>query len=361
MLISAGGAWLWMRIVTRADPQWKAKGHRWFLYLIAGVASVYLAMAFYRIGFFITGGGFHTPYEAADDFWFSILINGPAEEWAKFLVFWFIASGLGRVKEPRDGVIVAMMVALGFSFWENINYLIIYGAGSIPTRLLWATSGHMAYGAVWGYYSGLAILDPPPGKGLLKYRYAFASVFVISQVHGFFNFLAGQVGNGAALVLDVVIYIIVLLILVDVCRTPSAYQAYSYSKSADAVKAISQALLRDPGNRVLLKRLGFYYLALGKETEAHRNWILIPLKSRGSYLNAWIYILEVRRTRSGSAETFGGKFGSLLHAMRHESRAVLKRRLLFFLGDDASGWNEFISKWEEKTEVYRGFEESGKI
>ncbi len=355
LLISISGAWLWLKIVTRADPRWRDKGHRWYLYVLAGVVSLYLSRIFYLFGFLITGGGFYSAYAAADDFWFYLLINGPAEEWGKFLVFWILAKGFGRVKEPRDGIIVAMMVALGFSLWENVNYLLIYGIDVIPTRLIWASSGHMAYAAVWGYFAGQAILEPPEGSVLMRYRYVLMAVFVVSIVHGLFNFLSGWVGTGAALALDLLMYGTTLLMLVQVCKVPSAYQAFPYEKSAAAVKAIRSALIRDPENILLHKRLGFSELFIGREEAALASWDKIAFTDRGPYLNAWVGILEARRGRGRVGRRSEGGLEKLLASMPSDSRTTLKRRLRFFLKDQGSEWIRRIEDWERQAETRRGY------
>ncbi len=340
LLISGGGAWIWLKIVTRADPLWKSKGHRWYLYVLAGIGSLYLALLFYFFGFLIYGGNLHTPYDAANDLQFNLLINGPAEEWGKFIVFWILARGFHRVKEPRDGVLVAMMVALGFSLWENINYILMYGSGVIPSRLIWASSGHMAYAAIWGYFSGQAIFEPPEGGFFSKYRYVFAAVFVVSFVHGLFNFLVTWVSSGAGLTLDIVMYVFTLAILVQVCRVPSAYQAFPYAKSSEAVRAIRSALIRDSGNILLFKRLGFYELYLGRESLALSSWKRIARSGRGPYLNAWVTILESRGGNDRVA------LERILTTMTVKSRITLKRRLKFFLKSGADPWIRRIKNWE---------------
>jgi RsiW-degrading membrane proteinase PrsW (M82 family) len=260
-IISFAGARLWVKVLVKTDPTWKAKEHRWGLYIFAGVLSIFVALVFYLILTLIWQPLLFSHYEAADDFWYSILVNGPAEEWAKFFVFWFLASALGKVKEPRDGVLVAMMVALGFSFWENIRYILTFGPSSIANRVLWASSGHMAYAAIWGYFGGQVILEPPEGKGILKYRYVIAAVFSISFIHGLFNFLVSWVGSGAAFVIDLLIYVATLIILTEVLRLPSAYRQFTVKDTAIAIPAITEALKGDPKNITLKRRLGFYHLA----------------------------------------------------------------------------------------------------
>ncbi len=349
LFISAGGAWIWLKIVTRADPRWKDKGHRWYLYVLSGIGSLYLARVLYFTGFLVFGRNLYTPYDAANDLQYYLLINGPSEEWAKFIVFWILARGFKRVKEPRDGVLVAMMVALGFSLWENIDYILIYGSGSIPFRLIWASSGHMAFAAVWGYFSGQAILEPPEGGALTKYRYVITAVFVVSFVHGLFNFLVGWVGSGAALALDLIMYVLTLIMLVQVCRVPSAYQAFPYEKSSEAVRAIRSALLRDPTNILLYKRLGYYELYLGRETAALSSWNKIAFTDRGPYLNAWVNILETRRGLGR------GSFERTLASMTIKSRMTLKRRLKFFLKFDGKPWIQRIEDWEKNSRIQRGY------
>ncbi len=342
LLISAGGAWVWLKLVTRTDPNWKYKGHHWYLYILAGVGSAFLSLAFYQFGDLVTSGGFYSRYAAVDDFWFFILINGPAEEWAKFLVYLIIAKGLGRVKEPRDGVLVAMMVALGFSLWENIYYIIIYG--NIGTRLVISSSGHMAYAAIWGYFSGEAILQADKKGWMERNVPVVTSVFVLAFIHGFFNFLITWVSFWAGLSLKAVLYVGTLTILYNVCQIPSAYRTFSYEESDEAIKSIRKALARDQSNVVLWKRLGFYELYLGRDDHAIDSWKQISEKSRGPYLNAWLCILTGRS--SGDSERSG--FERYLGILGAKGRSALRRRLRYFLKQDATKWLKKIDQWESR-------------
>lgn len=350
--VSFAGARLWVKVLMKADPTWKAKEHRWGQYIFAGVLSIFLALVFYFILGLIWWPMFYSFYPAADDFWYAILVNGPAEEWAKFLVFWAVATGLGKVKEPRDGVLVAMMVALGFSFWENIRYLIIFGPGSIPARLLWASSGHMAFASVWGYFGGQVILEPPDGKGIRKYRYVIASVFTMSFIHGMFNFLIRWVGSGAGLILDFMVYIVTLILLAEVLRVPSAYRQFPIREASTAIPIIRDAMKRDPNNALLQRRLGFYHLALGQEKEAFRAWMLIPAVKRDAYINAWITVLTSRRGHY-TGVTYRDRNNELekhLVKMSRKSRELLRKRLDFYLKGEARPWLRRID-WYERNGV----------
>ncbi|MCK5735984.1 MAG: PrsW family intramembrane metalloprotease, partial [Spirochaetaceae bacterium] len=245
------------------------------------------------------------------------------------------------VKEPRDGVLVAMVVALGFSFWENISYILYFGPESIPTRIFWASSGHMAYAAVWGYFAGQMILEPPEGRGFRKYRYLIASVFTMSFIHGMFNFLATWVSGGAGFFIDLLVYIVTLIILAEVLKIPSAYRQFPVKDAAIAIPAIRDALKRDPYNTLLKRRLGFYELALGKKKEAFRIWTTIPRASRDAYLNAWITVLSSRRGRSNELEKY-------LVRMSPKTRDLFRKRLVFYLKSEARPWIQRLDWFERE-------------
>ena len=350
--VSFAGARMWVKVLMKADPTWKAKEHKWGQYIFAGVLSIFVALVFYFILRSIWRPMFFSVYEAADDFWYYILVNGPAEEWAKFLVFWIVATGMGKVKEPRDGVLVAMMIALGFSFWENINYILIFGPQAIPTRVLWASSGHMSLAAVWGYFGGQMILEPPEGKGIRKYKNVIAAVFTMSFIHGLLNFMSSWVGSGAAFFVDLLIYTATLVLLVEVLKIPSAYRQFPVKEAATAVPIIRDALKQDRNNVLLKRRLGFYLLALGQEKDAFQVWNTIPTVKRDAYMNAWITVLSSRRGRytGVSYRDRNDKLEKHLVRMNGKHRELLKKRLGFYLKSDAVPWVRRID-WYERNGV----------
>jgi hypothetical protein len=356
--VSFAGARIWVKVLTNADPTWKAREHKWGQYIFAGVLSILPALLFYFILGSFWQRAIFSPYPAADDFWFYILVNGPAEEGAKFLVFWIIASGLGKVKEPRDGVLVAMLVALGFSFWENIRYILVFGPGVIPARLVWASSGHMAFASIWGYFGGQTILEPPEGRGLCKYRYIAAAVFTSAFIHGMFNFLVTWVGGGAGFMIDLLVYIAALVLLREVLRVPSAYRQFPAQDAAAAVTATRDALKRDPVNLTLRRRLGFYELTLGHEKDALAAWIAIPRIRRDASLDAWITVLESRRGGfTGTA--CRGRSNDIEKHLARMSRPVrdqLRNRLKFHLKGDALPWIRRIDHFERREGVRLRYE-----
>jgi len=77
-----------------------------------------------------------------------ILITGPVEELSKFLVFIALAGMFNSIKEPRDGILQAVSVALGFALFGNFFYGIIYGIPVLIVRTFLSTIGHMTYAEV---------------------------------------------------------------------------------------------------------------------------------------------------------------------------------------------------------------------
>jgi hypothetical protein len=98
---------------------------------------------------------------------------------------------------------------------------------------------------------------------------------------------------------------------------------------------------------VLKRRLGFYELALGRESESYRLWISIPPKRRDSYLNAWIAVLAAR---AGLNRRDGG-FDQHIASLASKDLAALKRRLSFYLKDGAGEWIRRVDEVLERRRI----------
>lgn len=343
-------ALLWYALVSRGDPHRRAKGHRYFLFFLGGIAAAWLAGPVYRFIFGQTGG-FYSLYAAADDFFTGIFIVGPVEEGLKFLCFLVIARATGSIKEPRDGVLLAVLTALGFSFWENIAYISWGGPRSVFIRTIWATSAHVGLAAVWGYFTAWTLLESPAGRNwFVRNRLILSSLFTVMVVHGLHNFLGRWVGPGGALGIDLLLYIAALVVFSQSRPGPSGYKNWPYSCSAEAVEAIQGALVTDPDNIILRRRLGFYLLYLGREAEAREAWRRIPRGKEGVYHRAWLHVLASRE-RGRAGYRYGiGNLSTVLGEMSPSMRSLFKRRLGFFLKGDAGIWVKRIEAWERDHE-----------
>ena len=79
-----------------------------------------------------------------------------AEESSKYLM---LKRRSWRAREFNcryDGVVYAVFVSLGFALWENISYVMAYGAGTAVVRAVTAIPGHACFGVFMGVFYGTA-------------------------------------------------------------------------------------------------------------------------------------------------------------------------------------------------------------
>jgi RsiW-degrading membrane proteinase PrsW (M82 family) len=133
----------------------------------------------------------------------SYVVAGAAEEGLKFAVLAWLMPRMRGVDEPMDVIVYLGVIALGFTFHENIGYFLSFTAEG---QRLAAESGDLSlYRQQLGYIfmaravPGHLLFDTIAG-GLLAYRYgrgglrrwllpAFA---VATLLHGTWNLLAGM-------------------------------------------------------------------------------------------------------------------------------------------------------------------------
>lgn len=81
---------------------------------------------------------------------------GLIEEGVKFLVILTIVYRHREFNEVLDGIIYAVAASLGFATVENLFYVLSGGVGVGVARALLSVPGHAFFGAVMGYYLGIA-------------------------------------------------------------------------------------------------------------------------------------------------------------------------------------------------------------
>jgi RsiW-degrading membrane proteinase PrsW (M82 family) len=106
------------------------------------------------------------------------------EELLKFLALRFIAFPRSFFNEPLDGIVYAVLVAMGFAAMENLAYADRFGVETIFLRSLTAVPAHLAFAIVQGYYAGLAKFNPARRKFLLAKGLGLAVL-----LHGSYDFL----------------------------------------------------------------------------------------------------------------------------------------------------------------------------
>ncbi len=103
---------------------------------------------------------------------FESLLIAFSEEFIKLLPLLLIFYPRSFFNEPLDGIVYAVIIAMGFATTENILYALKYGLGTTILRAFTAVPAHGVFAIIMGYYAGLAKFRrqrqvPLLAKGLL--------------------------------------------------------------------------------------------------------------------------------------------------------------------------------------------------
>ena len=118
------------------------------------------------------------------------------EELCKFVALRATAFPWSFFNEPLDGIVYAVMVAMGFATVENIFYAHRFGFETVLTRAFTAVPAHAVFAVVQGYYMGLAKFDVQ-NRGYLLRKGLLLSILL----HGTYDFLIIQDWSSWLLVL----------------------------------------------------------------------------------------------------------------------------------------------------------------
>ena len=114
------------------------------------------------------------------------------EELCKYtFAFWLIRKSK-HVNEPLDGLIYAITIGLGFSFFENITYFLQFGAEVVFSRMLLAVPLHMAAAAIWGVYLSTTLAK----QKSLVFVNALPMLLLAALFHGLWNASTTIMGGG---------------------------------------------------------------------------------------------------------------------------------------------------------------------
>ncbi len=124
-------------------------------------------------------------------------LAGPIEELSKLFLWTEVIYGKKEFNQVRDGVVYAIMCALGFAFLENSLYFInmLGPSGDFGyvfvgvMRAIVSTLIHVAAGAVVGLYVGRSKFMP--GN---KFRMVAFGIIAAALLHGFCNMMLIYLG-----------------------------------------------------------------------------------------------------------------------------------------------------------------------
>lgn len=109
------------------------------------------------------------------------------EEGIKYLVL-VVGAYPGRFfNEPLDGIVYAVLIAMGFATFENVLYADRHDWQTMLLRAFTAVPAHLVFAIVQGYYVGLAKFRPAKRRVFLVRGFAIALL-----LHGVYDFLILQ-------------------------------------------------------------------------------------------------------------------------------------------------------------------------
>ncbi len=109
------------------------------------------------------------------------------EELWKFVVLLLAAYPHRFFNEPLDGIVYAVLVAMGFATMENVLYAYRFGFETIVVRAFTAVPAHLVFAVVIGYFAGLAKFNPQKRVWLLAQGFGLAII-----LHGAYDVLIIQ-------------------------------------------------------------------------------------------------------------------------------------------------------------------------
>jgi protease PrsW len=150
----------------------------------AGFLAAFFAVAIERWGY-VPPPAVRFPLLQA--FFTAFLLIALNEELWKFGILRMGAFPSRFFNEPFDGIVYAVMIAMGFATAENIFYTQRFGLQTLAVRTFTAVPAHLAFAIVQGYFAGLAKFNPARRARLLTQGLVLSVL-----LHGFYDLLILQ-------------------------------------------------------------------------------------------------------------------------------------------------------------------------
>jgi RsiW-degrading membrane proteinase PrsW (M82 family) len=158
------------------------------------------------------------PYSRSDNFFVivisSLFIVAPIEEVLKYFVVREKIYNHPAFDEPVDGVIYAVVAALGFASFENILVVFSEGQNAIVLRFATATLMHALTAGLVGYYLSILKFGQKQKKYSKKQKRNFIlqGLAIAIMLHGVYNIIAAT-KTALTIVLIVIIMIVMYVML----------------------------------------------------------------------------------------------------------------------------------------------------
>ena len=197
--------WFWWYVrQDRANPE--PRRYLWRMFLLGALVTIPALFIEFTVALFFP---YTAPVLNSATIIGALLIVAPVEELAKFLVVWAGVYRNRAFDERLDGVIYAVVAALGFATVENVLVVIGSGAGILPLRLVTATLLHALASGIAGYFLGLAKFSQDRRRAR---RQVIQGLVIAMVLHGLYDFIAIS-DSDVKLVLLLVLMLLMFLVL----------------------------------------------------------------------------------------------------------------------------------------------------
>ena len=107
------------------------------------------------------------------------------EEFSKYVIVRYYAQRNSEFDEPFDGIVYAVVVAMGFAALENMLYVFQYGISNGILRAFTAVPAHATFAVLMGYFMGKAKFSKTVKQ---KIRLNLTGLFAATIFHGLYDF-----------------------------------------------------------------------------------------------------------------------------------------------------------------------------
>ena len=118
----------------------------------------------------------------------AFLVIGLNEELLKFAALALFAFRGAFFNEPLDGIVYAVMIAMGFASAENLIYAERFGMDTAVLRVFTAIPAHLVFALAQGYYAGLAKFRERTERRKLLWK----GLLIAALLHGTYDLLILQ-------------------------------------------------------------------------------------------------------------------------------------------------------------------------
>lgn len=202
----------------------KNNEHRLFWFVMAGnIVSMFLVFIIYPL--------LQTVLPDLSGFRFRM---GPFEELSRFIIFISLAGLFKSIKEPRDGILLAASVSLGFALGENFLYAFESGMYELLYRSFFGTLGHMTYSLIWGFTWAAFVCVPDRETGSSSLLYVVSSLIFSIIFHGVYNALLAY-GHPLLALMTSLVTLVMFFVVYGYVRDNSSYRKYPVNGYRSAV------------------------------------------------------------------------------------------------------------------------------